>query len=379
MSGRSNVRAASASGKPTVERKSSRVRAALAGALLAGGSVAFTLLAGEAVCRLAGYRGVEQYLPDSELGWLLKPGQTTATSVGRLPVTINAHGFRGDSLALPKLGETVRIFALGASSTFGWGVREDQTYHQVLEQMLNDSARAAGSPTRFEIVNAGVIGYNLWQVGRFMRRIAAQYQPDGFIATYTFNDGWNHAGRLNREERDRVLRGVRRKNLLRASALFNWLNDARARRVARQAQHAGTPNALAVAQTADTAASAAELAAYSATIDSIIGGTREARLSLAFLVPAARGQPGMNQRQQAMVDAGKAAGLPVIDLGQLLAQHPDSMYLPDDAVHPSSRGHAMIAGLMYAKLCAAARSAASGDPARVYRPGCGAERHNSKL
>ena len=371
MTVRSNVRSASASGKPKVERKTSRVRAAVAGVLLAVGSVAFTLLAGEAACRLAGYRGVEQYRPDGELGWVLEPGQTTATSAGHLPVTINAQGFRDDPLAPPKRAETVRIFAVGASTTFGWGVRQYETYHQVLERMLNDSARAAGSPTRFEIVNAGVIGYNLWQVGRFMRRIADRYQPDGFIVAYTFNDAWNQAGSLDAQERDQLLRGVRRKNLLRSSALFNWLTNARARRVARQAQHAGAPNALAIAQTADTTASAAELAAYSATVDSIVSGARGARLSLAFIVPAARGQPGMNQRQQAMIDAATAARLPVIHSGQMFgAEDPDSMYLPDDAVHPTARGHAEIARLMYAALCAAAVSAPPRDPARVYRDGC---------
>lgn len=355
------------------------MRTLVAGTLLAAGSAGFTLLAGEAACRLAGYRGVEQYRPDSELGWVLEPGQTTVTSAGRLPVAINAQGFRDDPLDSPKRPGTVRIVALGASTTFGWGVRQEETYHQVLERTLNDSARGAGSPARFEVVNGGVIGYNLWQVGRFMRRLTTLYQPDGFIVAYTFNDAWNHTGRLDAEQRDKQLRGVRRKNLLRASALFNWLNDTRARRVARQAQSAGTANALAIAQTADTAASADELAAYSATIDSIIRGAREAGVSLAFLVPAARGQPGMNQRQQAMIDAGTTARLPVIDHGRLFAHDPDSMYLPDDAVHPTARGHLEIARLLYAELCQAAVRARVGDPAAIYRRGCGSQRHNPKL
>jgi lysophospholipase L1-like esterase len=357
-----------------------RVRTALAGVLLALGTVGVCLLAGEAACRLAGYSGVEQYRPDHELGWVLEPGQSTVTTVGRLPVTINQQGFRDEPLASPKHPGAVRIFALGASTTFGWGVKQEEAYPQVLEQMLNDSARASGSPVRFEIVNAGVIGYNLWQVGRFMRRIAARYQPDGFIVAYTFNDGWNHAGQLTPHERERVLRGVQRKNLLRASALFNWLTGIRARRVARQAQQDRAPNALAIVQTADTTSSPAELATYQASVDSIIRGARDGGLALSFLVPIARGQPGTNQRQEAMIFRATAAGLPLIQLPPLSgAQDPDSIYLPDDAVHPTALGHALLAGRLYQSLCESARRAPEEDPARIYRPGCGGGAYNPRL
>lgn len=367
MSVGSNVRSGSVSGKPRL----SAARGALIGVLLTVGSVLVTLLAGELISRLAGYRGVEQYQPDEELGWILSPGQRTVTSVGRLPVRINAEGFRDDSLITPKPAGTIRIFALGASSTYGWGVRQEETYHQVLERVLNDSARAAGSRARFEVVNAGVIGYNLWQAERLMRRIAARYQPDGFIVAYTFNDAWNRAGRLNEEERENILAGVRRKNLLRQSALFNGLVDIRARRLARLAREKGGPGAMAIAQTGDTAATPAELAAYTATLDSMASLARKAALSLVFVVPAARGQTAMNQRQQAMIDAGRASRLPVAHWGQLVeSEEPDSMYLPDDAVHPSAAGHALMARRIYVTLCARAGQAPEGNPSKAYRPGC---------
>jgi lysophospholipase L1-like esterase len=221
-------------------------------------------------------------------------------------------------------------------------------------------------------VNAGVIGYNLWQVAHSMRRIAQRYQPDGFLVAYTFNDAWNQVGSLDGEEHDRVLSGVRRKNLLRSSALFNWLIDFRARRLAGRTERGELVDELAIAQTADASASAVELAAYRATLDSMLSLINHAKLSLGFTVLAARGQQRIWPRQAAMVEAAAAARVPAVELMQVFGGAPsESVYLPGDAVHPSPSGHAMIARLMYADLCAAAGAAPPGDPVTVYRDGCG--------
>jgi lysophospholipase L1-like esterase len=344
------------------------VRSVIVSVLLVIGSIAFALLLGEGGCRLAGYRGLEKYRPDRELGWVIEPGQSTITRVGHLPVRINDEGFRDDPIKQPKPPAVVRIFALGGSSTFGWGVRERDVYHQVLERMLNDSARVAGARTRFEIVNGGVIGYNLWQVAHSMRRIRQRYQPDGFLIAYTFNDAWNPVGHLKESELDRVLAGVRRKNLLRSSALFNWLIELRARRLAERAGR----GELATAQTGDTSATAADLAAYRATLDSMVALAKGAHLSLAFTVLAAKGQHYPWPRQAAMADAARAAHTPEADLIPVFgAADADSVYLPADAVHPSPLGHELIARRMYAILCAAAKAALPNDPVIVYRPGCG--------
>jgi lysophospholipase L1-like esterase len=351
-----------------------RARSRALNSLFLTGSVAIPLVLGEVACRLAGYRGLEAYRPDSDLGWMLEPDRRTVTRVGRHPVAIDGDGFRDAALAIPKPRHTVRVFALGASTTFGWGVRQEDVYHQVLEGMLNDAARVAGTATRYEIVNAGVIGYNQWQTARAMRRIADRFDPDGFLVAYTFNDAWNAFGTLSAGERDRVLAGVRRKNLLRRSALYNWIADVRARRLAARAGR-GARDALAAAQTGDTTATPAQLAAYRAALDSMITLARDARHPLAFTVLAARGQPHPWPRQAAMVAAARGAGVPVGDLVPAFAgAHTDSLYLGGDAVHPSPRGHELIARLLYAELCAGAAAAAPGEPPTIYRAGCPAPR-----
>jgi lysophospholipase L1-like esterase len=344
------------------------------GGLFVAGAVCLPVLAGEVACRLAGHRSLEQYRPDSVLGWTPAPGQTTVTRVGSLPVRVDADGFRGGQIETPKPTGTIRIFAMGASTTFGWGVRQEDTYEQVLERMLNDTARATGAPERYEVVNGGVIGFNLRQAGRYMARIAGRWQPDGFIVAYTFNDAWNRFGSLGAPPLGRVLAGVRAKNLLRRSALYNWLVDLLARR--RYAASAGRgAGAAATSQTGDGPATVEELADFHATLDWMLALARGAHASLAFIVPAARDQGARWPRQAEMARYAAAARLPLLDLLPAFGlARGDSLYLAGDAVHPSAAGHALIARLLYAELCEAALAAAPGSPDAVYRAGCRARR-----
>ncbi|UCE85823.1 MAG: hypothetical protein JSU66_16085 [Deltaproteobacteria bacterium] len=69
------------------------------------------------------------------------------------PVRINSQGFRGDDFAREKAPGVVRVLTLGASSTFGYGSRDRETYPALLEEILNE--RSAGAP-RFEVINFGV-------------------------------------------------------------------------------------------------------------------------------------------------------------------------------------------------------------------------------
>ena len=95
--------------------------------------------------------------------------------------------------------------------------------------MLNDGARATGYSTHYEIVNAGVNAYNLDQAYNYMRRIEERYQPQGFLVAYTVNDRWNRFGSLDEEPRAQVLNAVSMKNVLRESALYNWLIEIKGR------------------------------------------------------------------------------------------------------------------------------------------------------
>jgi lysophospholipase L1-like esterase len=357
-------------------------RGRLVNFLLVVGTVALLLVGGEIAARAAGYGGEEIYNPDPELGWVLKPNQRAVTKVSHFPVHVNEQGYRDDPFEVPKPPGTVRIFALGASSTFGWGVRQDEVYMQVLERMLNDTARARGLKTRYEVVNAGVNAYNMRQAYYSARRIVQRYQPDGLLVAYTFNEFWNHFGTLTPQQLQGVLTGTRVKSVLRRSALWTWLVEVQARwlynRMRRVAQ--GQP-AVAFSGSDDSAAVRIAQFQFRATLDSIVKLARESHQALAFVVLVSKGtgqldgpdsgQGGSWSRELAMKQVAAQAHIPVVDLLPVFGvAGADSLYVHDDPIHPSRTGHELIARLLYARLCAAAEASAPGDPEAVYRAGC---------
>jgi lysophospholipase L1-like esterase len=73
-------------------------------------------------------------------------------SRGRHRVRINDHGLRGPDFADAKKPGVLRVLTLGASSTFGFENRDDETYPYYLQHVLD---RAVG-PGRFEVINFAV-------------------------------------------------------------------------------------------------------------------------------------------------------------------------------------------------------------------------------
>ncbi len=71
----------------------------------------------------------------------------------KISVTINSDGFRGRDIDPVKEPGVVRVVTLGASSTFGFHNRDDQTYPRQLENLLNQEARGS---TRYEVINLGI-------------------------------------------------------------------------------------------------------------------------------------------------------------------------------------------------------------------------------
>jgi hypothetical protein len=67
-------------------------------------------------------------------------------------VTINSRGFRGGEFTDEKRPGTVRVLTLGASSTFGYHDRDDETYPHYLQQMLNERCKS----NAYEVINLGI-------------------------------------------------------------------------------------------------------------------------------------------------------------------------------------------------------------------------------
>ena len=124
----------------------------------------------------------ESYLPDTEIGFRLKPGQHAFTH--DQPVEINSLGLRDrDYPRIPAPGVR-RLLALGDSETFGNGLTLVDSWPKQLEYQL----QRKGGAVAWEVVNAGLPGSATWQHEVLARRISAECVVQGLVLGFYVND-----------------------------------------------------------------------------------------------------------------------------------------------------------------------------------------------
>jgi hypothetical protein len=117
---------------------------------------------------------------DPEIGWRNRPESTgqLRTPNGSVSVTTTREGFRADRL-YGKPTKKPRILVLGDSFAWGYGI---ETYERFSEQV----ERMSGG--KWEVINAGVLGYDTAQELLLFRRLASKYRPDLTIAVFGLDD-----------------------------------------------------------------------------------------------------------------------------------------------------------------------------------------------
>lgn len=123
-----------------------------------------------------------RYLESPLLGWVLEPGSRSYTIDA--PVAVNSHGIRDDEFPIEKLPGERRILVLGDSFTFALGVRFEDLYVQKLEQLLE----ADGGADTFQVINAGVAGYNTRQELIYLLTDGMRFAPDLLVVGFYWND-----------------------------------------------------------------------------------------------------------------------------------------------------------------------------------------------
>ena len=114
------------------------------------------------------------------LKYELNPG--ARGSLRGADIAINSVGSRGAEVSKEKAKDTIRIVSMGASVGFGWTVKDDESYPARLEARLN--ARAAGTGTRYEVLNFGVGGYATRDEIAALETKALPLDPDLVIIDY---------------------------------------------------------------------------------------------------------------------------------------------------------------------------------------------------
>ncbi len=105
-----------------------------------------------------------------------------------VPVKTNSHGFRDNEYNPEKASDTFRILMLGDSLTFGWGVRAENRFSDLLEKYLNQELGPEGRYAKIEIINTGIGNYNTSQEVSLLKRIYSQWKPDTVMINYFIND-----------------------------------------------------------------------------------------------------------------------------------------------------------------------------------------------
>jgi lysophospholipase L1-like esterase len=102
--------------------------------------------------------------------------------------------YRGENLSTGKSGfrnplpldwqKHKIIFALGESTTFGWGLKDGQTYPAQLQERL----KMLDPENDYVVVNAGVPSYSSEQVLLFLKELLDRYQPAAVLVGFVWND-----------------------------------------------------------------------------------------------------------------------------------------------------------------------------------------------
>jgi lysophospholipase L1-like esterase len=113
----------------------------------------------------------------------------------RIDATINSSGFRGKDFERKKKPGVTRIVTLGASSTFGFKTRDDQTYPYYLEEILN-KANSDREISKYEVINLGIPHLRSDQIYSLFMAEAVPLEPD----IVTFYEGYIDASSSPRDK-----------------------------------------------------------------------------------------------------------------------------------------------------------------------------------
>ena len=103
-----------------------------------------------------------------------------------VPVSINSAGLRDREFSLEKPPGVYRVMMLGDSTTFGWGVRQEDTAAKFLERKLNEALPPGFNHA--EMMNTGVGNYDTVQEVTYYETIGWKYHPDLVVLVFFIND-----------------------------------------------------------------------------------------------------------------------------------------------------------------------------------------------
>jgi hypothetical protein len=258
---------------------------------------------------------------------------STATVATGTVRTINSLGLRDREYPLEPGPNTFRIGLVGASHDMGWGVKDDETYENVLEDHLN---RELGplTGTKFEILNFSLNGYRPTQKLAVIEQRVIPLKPDLILyvaATVEF---------------DWTFRSVRH---LAKNRLLDQYPAIKAAMERAEVKAEALP---------DEEILQSKLAPFSGDVlKAILERFRERALSHGIrpaLVVLEIPSDSQSRRKvfDRLVRTGKSAKLPILDLQGSFAGvgNRKSLWVAPWDQHTNAEGHRLLAGRLYSLL-----------------------------
>lgn len=97
---------------------------------------------------------------------------------------INSVGLRGEEIEKTKPAGTWRVLCIGDSTTFGFYVKNGESWPEQLQKIL----RERFPERKIEVLNAGRVAYSSFQGLRYLEKIGLDFEPDLVIAGFGQND-----------------------------------------------------------------------------------------------------------------------------------------------------------------------------------------------
>jgi HEAT repeat protein/lysophospholipase L1-like esterase len=160
--------------------------------LLSAASLVLAVGGSEALCRLLERPPAEAVAAEEVADWTGWDGEFF-TARGWSPARdFNRDGLRDRERAVAKLPGTRRLMCLGDSTTYGFHLKPEQAYPQVLQALLDE--RGGG----VEVFNVALPGWSARQQLIAYRRICRKYRPDQLLLGICLNDVADMQNNLSR-------------------------------------------------------------------------------------------------------------------------------------------------------------------------------------
>jgi hypothetical protein len=148
------------------------------------GALAVGLLLAEVGLRVIGFRYLNLYREDRDVGYSLRPGaEGWWREEGEAYIRVNSDGLRDREHTKEKPPGTLRVAVIGDSYAEALQVPSESAFWSVAERRLQDCGALAGR--KVEFINFGVSGFSTARELLLLRTRVWQYSPDVVVLLFT--------------------------------------------------------------------------------------------------------------------------------------------------------------------------------------------------